>query len=106
MKRSRLPFFMLITGMCSPVLFAVVDSGQDVVLDFTKANTIKTLAKWTDSEYLNLTAEGLGWDGNANGYRDVTIETLKPTAVGWSWQPLTTLHVEAEVLPAGEFIPT
>lgn len=103
MDRFKLSMILVIVGICSTVVVAVVDTGRELLLDFTKPNTIKTLAKWTDPEYLNLTEEGLGWDGNANESRDVTIETLKPTAVGWSWHPLSTLHVEAEVLPAGEF---
>jgi hypothetical protein len=82
---------------------AQVMTSQEVVLDFTQQDAIATLAKWSDPQFLNVTPEGLGWDGGAKSSRDVTIETLQPIPVGWSWHPVTALHIEAESIPAGEF---
>ena len=88
---------LVFVGMCASVVLAVVSIEREVLLDFTQPDKITRLARWSDTKYLTLTSDGLGWDGKANGSRDVTIETLKPTAVGWSWHPVTTLHVQAEV---------
>ena len=103
MNRFRLAIILLFVGTCASVVLGFVGGGREVLLDFTQADKITPVAKWSDSEYLTLTREGLGWDGKPNESRDVTIETLKPTPVGWSWHPVTTVHIEAEALPAGSF---
>jgi len=103
MNRFRLSVILLFVGICTYSARAVVDDGREVLLDFTQSDKIRTVATWSDSKYLTLTAEGLGWDGKPNESRDVTIETLKPTAVGWSWHPATAVHIEAEAVPAGSF---
>jgi len=82
---------------------AVVDVGQRVVLDFTQPDKIKQAARWTAECRIDSTRDGLGWDGPANAGCDVTIETVKPIAVGWSWHPVTTVNIETEVIPAGKF---
>jgi hypothetical protein len=80
---------------------AEVLSGREVLWDFTQPDKVVKLVRWTDTKYLRATAGGLGWDGR--GSRDVTIETSQPAAVGWSWHPVTTVNISAEILPAGEF---
>lgn len=94
---------LLTTGLTASIVHGQVLESQEVFLDFTQLDKIRSMAKWSDPQFLNVTPEGLGWDGMAKSSRDVTIETLKPVPVGWSWHPLTAVHVEAECLPAGDF---
>ena len=96
-------FFTAMTLAISTPVLAVVDVGWQVVLDFTQPDKIKQMAHWTDEHYINSTRDGLGWDGKARERRDIAIETVEPTAVGWSWHPVTTLIIDTEVIPAGEF---
>lgn len=92
----------MILAISTPAL-AIVDVGQQVVLDFTQPDKIKQMAHWTDEHYISSTRDGLGWDGKAREHRDVAIETVEPTAVGWSWHPVTTVNIVTEVIPAGKF---
>ncbi len=85
------------------IVCAEVDRNQVLDLDFTRPERIRTLVAWSDAEKLNITNSGLGWDGDANAHRDVAIWTLKPMAVGWTWHPLTSMHIEAEAFPPGQF---
>jgi len=75
---------------------------QDLVWDFTQPEKIGELARWSDTN-LNATTNGLGWAGKANEYRDVTVESREPVAVGWAWHPVTAISISAEVVPAGTF---
>lgn len=103
MKRRSLLFVLLTMGLSGSIVNAIVLQHQEVLLDFTQLDKITRVAKWSDSKFLTLTPEGLGWDGKADASRDVTIETLKPVSVGWSWHPVTTVHIDAESLPPGSF---
>ena len=96
-------FFTAMTLAISTPVLAIVDVGQQVVLDFTQPDRIKQMAHWTDEHYINSTKDGLGWDGKAQEYRDVAIETVEPTAGGWSWKPVTTVNIATEVIPSGKF---
>jgi hypothetical protein len=82
---------------------ATVESGREVLWDFTQADKVVKLVRWTDTKYPKATADGLGWNGRATESRNVTIESRQPVAVGWSWHPVTTVSVYAEIVPAGEF---
>jgi hypothetical protein len=106
MSRSAIALSVLSTLALLAVAdmsWAGVESGREVLWDFTQPDTIVKLVRWSDTNYLKATANGLGWNGGANESRDVTIETRKPVAVGWSWHPVTTVNVSAEIVPAGEF---
>lgn len=95
-------FTVIVLATSTPVI-AVVNAGQEVVLDFTQTDKIKQFARWTAECRIDSTRDGLGWDGPANAGCDVVIETVKPIAVGWSWHPVTTVNIETEVIPAGKF---
>lgn len=95
-------FTVIVLATSTPVI-AVVNAGQEVVLDFTQPDKIKQFARWTAECRIDSTRDGLGWDGPANAGCDVVIETVKPIAVGWSWHPVTTVNIETEVIPAGKF---
>jgi hypothetical protein len=82
---------------------ATGESGREVLWDFTQADKVVKQVRWTDTKYLKVAADGLGWNGRAKESRNVTIESRQPVAVGWSWHPVTTVSVYAEILPAGEF---
>jgi hypothetical protein len=104
MKRFAciLPGMVLLTLV--PALGArfVVDEYQQVTWDFTQPRAIESLVRWTDPEHLAATSDGLGWTGAANETRDVRISARSPTAVGWAWHTVSTVSIQAEVVPAGD----
>jgi len=96
-------FFTAMTLAVSTPVLAIGRFSQQVVLDFTQPDKIKQIAGWTAECHIDCTRNGLGWDGPANAGCDVTIETVEPIAVGWSWQTVTTVNIDTEVIPAGKF---
>jgi len=72
-------FTVIVLATSTPVI-AVVNAGQEVVLDFTQPDKIKQFARWTAECRIDSTRDGLGWDGPANAGCDVVIETVKPIA--------------------------
>ena len=82
---------------------ADVITGEQVVWDFTQPKAVQKLARWTPEKHIGATADGLGWDGEANASRDVTVSSRTPAAVGWAWHPVTSVTVQAEVVPPGRF---
>jgi hypothetical protein len=85
-----------------PVL-GIMMGHETFVLDFTKPEEVKSKATWSDPDKLDVTPAGLGWDGDPRGSRDAWIESV-PVAVGFSWRPVISVSVTAEVLPPGKFI--
>lgn len=73
-----------------------------VVLDFTQPEIATKIARWEDPEYVQAASDGLGLKEQDSDYRDLTVETLTPTAVGWSWLPVTSVKIQAEVVASGE----
>jgi hypothetical protein len=52
--------------------------------------------RWSDSK-IDVTKEGLGWDGPENASRDLWIEITQPLAVGLSWRPAQAVSIRAEI---------
>ncbi len=76
-------------------------SANTLLVDFTNSTAAKKVAKWSDG--IEMSKRGLGWAGPANASRDVWIETV-PHAVGWSWRPVNSVSIRAEIFPSGTFI--
>lgn len=89
--------------LLTPDAFGAMMGGKRAVLDFTKPDAVKKQAAWSPADRLDMTEAGLGWDGAANASFDVWIQTTEPIAIGWSWRPVQSAHVSAEIIPAGKF---
>src|SRR5207237_592770 len=72
-----------------------------LLLNFTNATSVKTMAKWSDR--IDLGNRGLGWAGPTNASLDIWIESV-PQAVGWSWRPVIAVSIRAEIFPPGKFV--
>ena len=90
-------------------------NSDSIAVDFTKPDEIRGNATWTRPDIVHVTSKGLSfnWDGEVLGKNhtpeadrwkhvcDVTIVT-EPVAVGWSWRPVHSVNIRAEVLPPGK----
>jgi len=97
---------ILLTG--SLPASAVMIQHQEIVLDFRKPQEIVHKAHWSDPNRFTLDTKGLaflpaGRSGWERMHRDLWIETSRPIGVGWSWRPVTGVHVRAEKIPPGPF---
>jgi hypothetical protein len=78
---------------------------SEYVLDLTKpqhppaesADAHLLTARWSRPDRIQISDAGLGWDGAANAYYDTWIETCEPIGVGWSWRPVQSVMIQAEV---------
>lgn len=92
---------VVVLSATRPVL-GTMQGYKTFVLDFTKPEEVKSKATWSKPDRLDVTPDGLGWDGTSKGQYDAWIESV-PVAVGWSWRPVIAVTVTAEVLPPGKF---
>ena len=72
-------------------------------LDFTNADTIKTKATWSRPERINVTKDGLGWDGDPNSSVEFWLQTTEPIAVGSALRPESFVSIRASIQPPGKF---
>jgi hypothetical protein len=77
--------------------FCVMDASREIVLDLTNLAEAQKQARWADPERIDINKKGMGWDGPSNAYRDFWIETTDDIAVGWSWRPVQSVTIKAEV---------
>lgn len=87
--------------MKSPVMFAMalafsiparafILGDQQVIANFTNPAVAITNFTWSDG--ISLSTNGLGWDGEANAYKDFWVQTV-PIAIGTSWRPATGVNI-------------
>lgn len=72
---------------------------KSLSIDFCCFKDATAKATWATPEHLQVTADGLGWDGEVNSLRDGWIQT-KPQALGLSWRPASAVSVRVQMEPA------
>lgn len=72
---------------------------QTLELNFKNHSEITTKTKWSHQDKVGLTEEGLGFDGEQTQVVDVSIETVQPFAIGYSWRPAQSAHIDVEITP-------
>lgn len=69
-------------------------------IDFTNNTDAQAKATWSNPEELEVTEDGLGWDGQVTSSRSIWIRTI-PFAIGFSWYPpinsSITLRMQPEI---------
>ena len=84
--------------------FAVMMGSTQFNLDMTKPAKLAEKAIWqSPSKNVRLTKEGLTLNVAGNASADVWIQTTEPIAVGWSWRPVQSVYIRAQVDPPGKF---
>jgi len=68
-----------------------VGSGE-TVFDLTKPEALGERVRWSHSDRMDVTADGLGWDGEENASFSAWIQT-EPIAIGTSWRPSTNAGI-------------
>lgn len=84
--------------------FAVMQSHTQFILDLTKPARLAEKAIWqSPSKNVRFTEEGLTLYAAENVSANVWIQTTEPIAVGWSWRPVQSVNIHAQVDPPGKF---
>jgi hypothetical protein len=78
--------------------YAVILGMEEIKINFTDKDDAKRKATWSEPDKINITKNGLGWDGEQNASRDSWIETI-PLAVGLSWRPAQSANITVEIEP-------
>jgi len=82
---------------------AVISSVTQLKIDFTDPHNAEGKAVWSDTNRLNVTTNGLGWDGDAAAIREGWIQT-KPIGVGLAWRPASGVELRLRIEPAPKAI--
>lgn len=77
---------------------AAISSNNTLTIDFTKSDDAKNKSTWSEPDIINITAEGIGWDGECTSQREGWIQTT-PLAVGLSWRPASQISVCVSTYP-------
>lgn len=83
---------------------AGIMSVQQVVIDFTKSEKVRSQAIWRAVDAVKLGERGLGWDGEKRSSYDFWIQTTEPIPLGTSWRPTSAVQMTARIIPPGEFV--
>ena len=83
--------------------YAAILGMEELKINFTDKDDAKRKATWSEPDKINITKNGLGWDGEQNASRDSWIETI-PLAVGLSWRPAQSAKITVEIEPEGKSI--
>ena len=79
-------------------LYAAISGVEELEINFTDKNDAKEKAVWSEPNKINITDDGLGWDGQPNTSRDFWMQTV-PLAVGLSWRPAQSVNITVEIQP-------
>jgi len=79
-------------------LYASINGMEELKINFTDNNDAKGKAAWSEPNKINITKNGLGWDGGQNASRDSWVQTI-PLAVGLSWRPAQSVNITVEIEP-------
>lgn len=82
-------------GNCS----ASILGNETLELDFSKNEEVAKKAKWSNTNRVTLTREGIGFNGDTNESIDLSIETTQPLAIGCSWRPAASASIHIEITP-------
>ncbi|MCK4917984.1 MAG: hypothetical protein KAS51_07200 [Candidatus Omnitrophica bacterium] len=96
---KKIIIFLLLTfSVLGNHAYASILGMEELKINFTDKNDAKTKATWSEPDKINLTENGLGWDGEQNASCDSWIQTI-PLAVGLSWRPAQSVNVTVEIEP-------
>ncbi|MBN1619208.1 hypothetical protein JW890_00650 [candidate division WOR-3 bacterium] len=91
-------FIPALAFLFTSALYSSIIDYKTIEIDFTDSIDALEKADWSPATALNITDEGLGWDGEAASSRDCRIVT-KPLALGLSWRPPTSVSVRVTIQP-------
>lgn len=96
--KKIIAFTLLIFTFSGNNVYAVIISMNRLEINFTDKDDAKRKATWSEPDKINVTKNGLGWDGEQNASRDSWIETI-PLAIGLSWRPAQSVNITVEIEP-------
>jgi hypothetical protein len=97
--RNQIVFSLLIVHSWAATANCAILSASEWAIDFTDTNDAKVKATWSETNYITVTEEGLGWDGKEESSRDMWFQTTE-LAIGLSWRPAQSANLVVELEPA------
>lgn len=98
MNKMRITILLLTLVVASSVCHGSSLKAEIFTIDFTNPKEARKKALWFPADKLNVTKQGLGWDGRAATLRPGEIQT-KPIALGHSWRTPSAIGVRVTILP-------
>ena len=86
-NRTIINTLVLVLSLLPCLAQAAILGMEEQKLDFTKADVVEKIAKWSHSDKVKPGPNGLGWTGEHNSSYDLWIETSELLALGTSWRP-------------------
>lgn len=96
--KKIIAFTLLTFTILGNSVYAVILGREELKINFTDIDDAKEKAVWYDPNKINITKNGLGWDGQQNASYDSWIQTI-PLAVGLSWRPARSVNITVEIEP-------
>ncbi|MHC4621587.1 MAG: hypothetical protein ACYTEQ_27920 [Planctomycetota bacterium] len=97
--RNQIVFSCFIIHFWPITANCVIFSSSELWIDFRDRYLAKAKATWSESNYITVTEEGLGWDRKEGSSRDMWFQTT-PLAIGLSWRPAQSANLVVELEPA------
>ncbi len=117
MKHSTSVLVLLILVLSTASSGADLLDSKLVTIDFTNPREVAKQATWNDPKIIQASEQGLSLNWNKRPLRTKGIPAnergtftknvivhVEPVPIGWSWRPVTSVWVHAEVTPPGEFV--
>lgn len=79
-------------------VYAVILGVEELKINFIDKDDVKRKVTWSEPDKINITKNGLGWDGAQNASHESWVETI-PLAVGLSWRPAQSANITVEIEP-------
>ncbi len=98
MKTLAAILFVALAFLVAASAEAVIIDFKSLDIDFTDATDAQAKSTWSEPDKLTVTANGLGWDGEAASSYDGWIQTI-PLAIGLSWRPPCGASVRVTIHP-------
>ena len=96
--KNHIPCSLLVVCLSAVLCNGSIDSENSLTINFKDPNDAKAKAIWSEPNCINVTSQGLGWDGQGNACRDSWILTNE-LAIGLSWRPTQSAHITVELEP-------
>jgi len=100
---KKIFFVLLLLVFFGDSVYASIEGWEELKINFTDEKDATAKATWFEPDKINVTENGLGWDGEQNARRDGWIQTI-PLAVGLSWRPAQYVNVTVEIKPEIEVV--
>lgn len=106
MKQYTIISILIILNLflLSGYISAAMVGHQELEIDLTNVEKAKSKVTWSNEDKVNINNNGLGFDGAENSLVELSLQTISPFAIGYSWRPAQSAHITVEINPPNKTI--